>query len=67
MDAVADVKDLTKKVTASQNEGIFTIQWFGSIYNGLCGFSYYDSASGSAMNALALVTCLATNLEALDF
>jgi hypothetical protein len=67
MDAVADVKDLIKKVTASQNEGIFTIQWFGSIYNELCGFSYYDSASGSAMNALALVTCLATNLEALDF
>jgi hypothetical protein len=60
LDTTAEVKDLIKKVTASQKDSGFTIQWFGSIYHGFC-----NSTSGAALNALALIACSATNLESL--
>jgi hypothetical protein len=60
------VKDLIKKVTRSQDDRKFRMQWFGDIYNGVRGFDVYGPMT-AANNALALITYMAMNIGTLSF
>jgi hypothetical protein len=67
------VKDLIKKVTRSQDDRKFRMQWFGDIYNGVRGFDVYGpifdvyGSMRAANNALALITYMAMNTGTLSF
>jgi hypothetical protein len=57
LDHTSEIRELVRKVAAPLGDSAFTVRWFGDLYAG--GLNDYGAS-------LALILCMATNLEYLD-